>query len=718
VARRTNLIAAAAALTAAAASLVGAPQLAGAAEPTSVVAPITTLPRDVGATFYYSTVRDAASPTAGGPGSTAGNLALQAACGAGGTVSDPQWYALPAADLGPVRVFRKGDTHHSPGYTSLQFAYVNADTLAVLTCDGANRSWTTTAGVPVQLVAYTLDHRPQCTWEDESWCATSDPGYDLRQVAASVPANDRWQDATAITSLPFVDTVDTSNATPDFAAYDFTDCYYPADGWRASDVWWRYTPTTTGPISIKAGSARGSWPHVVVYKLTDTGPTPIPPALHDCDDEHLTAPLVAGVTYLVNVQHISDVWEPPAVGGPVTLAVGDPDALLPPSYGAVVLDPVAKTARIGWQAPPLPGVGAPITGYRVARNGTDTSGVGAWSTTVDATTRSFTFANLVAWQPYTFTVQALRGDVNGPRREILGVLAAAQPGVPRSVSATRGDARATVSWAPPANVGASVVSGYRVRRYAATGSTVQRTVTVAATARTYAFTGLTNGTGYRFDVTAINASGNGAVSPKTLVTTPVAAVRPSVPTSVTLARDEIAKTATLAWAPPTTSGSSPITGYVVTRSGVDSSGSGPLTRSLGVSARSLLLTGLVPGTRYVLTVAAVSAVGTGAAASTSVTLTTPGVPRSVTAAAGPTLATVTWLPPTAVGTGPVTGYRIRRYAGSSTTLQENLTVAATTRSYTFTGLRNGSTYSFDVTAINATGRGPASPRTPVVTPNP
>ncbi|HJQ07730.1 MAG TPA: fibronectin type III domain-containing protein [Nocardioides sp.] len=82
----------------------------------------------------------------------------------------------------------------------------------------------------------------------------------------------------------------------------------------------------------------------------------------------------------------------------------------------------------------------------------------------------------------------------------------------------------------------------------------------------------------------------------------------------------------------------------------------------------------------------------------SVSAGTPGAPRSVvaTAATDRAAVTVTWQPP-ADATG-VTGYRVQ-LAGST------VTVGATTRSHTFTGLAVGTDYVATVAAVNGVGVG-------------
>lgn len=86
-----------------------------------------------------------------------------------------------------------------------------------------------------------------------------------------------------------------------------------------------------------------------------------------------------------------------------------------PPASVQATSPAAGQVTVTWTRPGDDG-GAPITGYTVGRDGTDSHGGGPWSTDVPATTSSFTFLSLVPTAAYTFTVQAVNAQGKGQPR--------------------------------------------------------------------------------------------------------------------------------------------------------------------------------------------------------------------------------------------------------------------------------------------------------------
>jgi hypothetical protein len=94
----------------------------------------------------------------------------------------------------------------------------------------------------------------------------------------------------------------------------------------------------------------------------------------------------------------------------------------------------------------------------------------------------------------------------------------------------------------------------------------------------------------------------------------------------------------------------------------------------------------------------------------------PAAPTGVSATATQGSATVSWTAPSP-GTSPITSYTVTPYIGTVAQTPTTITGAPPLTSATITGLTNGVTYTFTVTATNATGSGPASAASNPVTPS-
>ena len=220
-------------------------------------------------------------------------------------------------------------------------------------------------------------------------------------------------------------------------------------------------------------------------------------------------------------------------------------------------------------------------------------------------------------------------------------------------------------------------------------------------------TGLTNGSAYRFQVSASNTEGTSPYSAPSAPVTPRAVPLPSAPSIGTpVAGNE---TVTVKWSRPASDGGSPIVGYVVRVFEGDREVGSEFANG---DIDTLDVTGLTNGTGYSFDVAAAVQAGTGPASARSVVVTpttpvvAPGAPASVTATAGIGLATVRWSAPAADGGAPITSYTVRTFAGTTVVRTQNL--PATARSVVVVGLTNKTDYTFDVTAANRVGPGKAS----------
>lgn len=275
------------------------------------------------------------------------------------------------------------------------------------------------------------------------------------------------------------------------------------------------------------------------------------------------------------------------------------------------------------------------------------------------------------------------------------------PGAPNAVSAVPGDGQATVSWSAPSSNGGSAITSYTV-----TSSPGSFTASTSGTS--VPVTGLTDGTSYTFTVTATNGIGTGPASAPSSPVTPVAgATVPGAPTGVNATPGD--GQASVSWTAPASDGGASITGYKVT-----SSPGGFTGNSVG-AATSAVVSGLTDGTSYTFTVTATNSVGTGPASGPSPAVipvsgaTVPDAPTAVSAVPGDGQATVSWSPPASDGGAAITSYKVTSSPGG-------FTATNATSPVTVTGLTDGTSYTFTVTATNSVGTGPASAPSPAVIP--
>lgn len=377
-------------------------------------------------------------------------------------------------------------------------------------------------------------------------------------------------------------------------------------------------------------------------------------------------------------------------------------------------------ATVNWIAPVADG-GSPITAYTV--NVATVNGVAPVppvTVSAPATARTATLSGLTNGAAYTFSVTASNaigaGPASAPSAAVTPSAPITPPGAPTGVTATAGNAQATVAWAAPAGNGGSAITGYTVRVATANGAPPVTPISVSApaTALSATVTGLSNGTTYTLTVTAANATGAGAASaPSNSVTPTAGPVAPGAPTGVSATAGNAQ--ATVSWTAPTANGGSAITSYTVTS--IPAGGAA----TVAAPATTATVAGLTNGTAYTFVVAAANSAGSGPASAPSASVTPigpPGAPTAVTAVAGNAQAGVSWTAPAANGGSPISAYTVSVATanGVAPTIPIVVTAAAPAATATVTGLTNGTAYTFVVTAANAAGSGPASVPSAAVTP--
>jgi fibronectin type 3 domain-containing protein len=357
----------------------------------------------------------------------------------------------------------------------------------------------------------------------------------------------------------------------------------------------------------------------------------------------------------------------------------------------------ASSVSLAWD-PANDDVG--VTGYRVYRGGTN---VGQ----VDGGTLAYTDTGLTDATQYTYTVTAI--DAVGHESSASNAihpttLDATAPSRPTGLTAApvAGQTRIDLNWtAATDNLG---VTGYRIYR---DGSATPLD-SVGGSTTSYSDTTVAPATQYTYTVTAIDAAGNESLASDPATTMSSDTIPPQPPT--TLTATAVSETRIdLSWSGATDNLG--VTGYQIFRNG----SSTPIA-SVGASPTSYSNTGLTAGTTYSYTVKAVDASGNTSDASPSASATTldttaPTPPTSVTATpVSETQIDLSWSG--ANDNVGVTGYRIFRNGGATPIA----TVGASPTTYSNTGLTAGTTYSYTVKAVDASGNvSNASPTATVTT---
>jgi titin len=385
--------------------------------------------------------------------------------------------------------------------------------------------------------------------------------------------------------------------------------------------------------------------------------------------------------------------------------IDEMDADPPSAPLNLVATPGNGKITLTWSAPSSNG-GSTITGYKVYR-GTSSGSLSILTTLGNVLT--YTNTGLTNGQTYHYKVSAVNSAGEGLQSSEVSSTPVTVPTAPQSFSATAGNTQIVLSWSPPANDGGAVITGYKV--YRGTSSGGETLLTTLGNFLNFNNTGLTNGVTYYYKVSAVNAIGEGPQSSEVLVK-PVGP--PSAPylTSGKAGNGHVV----LAWTVPDNNGGSAITGYKVYR-GTTTNGE-TLIAELG-NVLTYNSTGLTNGVTYFHKVSAVNSIGE-SSLSNELNATPALVPLPPTldsATPGNAQVVLNWRAPTDDGGAPIIQYKV--YRGTSTGGEVWLITLGSVLNYTNTGLANGVTYYYKVSAVNAIGEGPQSSEvsaTPVTVP--
>ena len=389
---------------------------------------------------------------------------------------------------------------------------------------------------------------------------------------------------------------------------------------------------------------------------------------------------------------------------------------------------------LSWSAPGDTG-GSSITNYLIQYN---TTGTPPWSSSYStpSSSPSYVFSGLSNGTTYYFQVAAVNGYCtgDGPLSGLFSdssnaATPATTPDPPPylSITTTSGVSSISVVWYTPSNTGGAAVTSYTLQ-YRVSGSggsfTTISGIPTTPTPPHYTIGSLANNTTYEIQVASVNPAGQGSFSASVLGTTDTT---PDNPTNLhgTPGNQQVS----LTWTAPNNDGGSVITGYLIEfkldslivppgswTQITTSNTTPPLSYVVGPTSSPTPYP-LTNGSLYDFRVSAVNGVGIG---SQSIIIkvmpsTTPGlsvITSSVSCDNQQIL--VTWAAPVDTGGLPILSYNLQYSSTSSTgswlpTIPD--TFSASTRSYRFTGLTNGTQYYFQVRANNSNGLGSYSAQT-------
>jgi hypothetical protein len=192
------------------------------------------------------------------------------------------------------------------------------------------------------------------------------------------------------------------------------------------------------------------------------------------------------------------------------------------------------------------------------------------------------------------------------------------------------------------------------------------------------------------------------------IRTPIATV-PDAPTGLSAA-SVTSSAAALSWTAPAYNGGASISNFTVETSR-DGGSTWAVVPHVTSTSVTLALSGLAPGTRYEVRVAAINGVGRSDYLIGSVTTAAvaASAPRTVTASlVTPFSLTLSWLIPLSNGGAAITDYKVEVSSNSGTTWTSIPHTASNSLSFNVTSLNRATSYRFRVSAINSFGAGALS----------
>lgn len=283
------------------------------------------------------------------------------------------------------------------------------------------------------------------------------------------------------------------------------------------------------------------------------------------------------------------------------------------------------------------------------------------------------------------------------------------PSSPINLNGIANDSSVDLSWTAPPNNGGAPITNYIIEYKEATANLWNTFNKPISTANSLKITGLTNGIGYVFRVSAVNNVGAGNYSSQSSTIIPkLIASAPGAPTNLVAQADQGA--AKLTWVAPINDGGSSIIDYVIeyTTDGVSWTTYPDEVSAITVG---IIVKNLISGKTYLFRIAAKNSIGTGSYSNIS----NPIMPTAIIATIDnpknismflktSNQVNLAWDPPDDPSRlFEITGYNIRyKSIADSEWIDFNNSTAPFNNGYAFAevfGLTTGETYHFQIRAI-------------------
>jgi len=191
---------------------------------------------------------------------------------------------------------------------------------------------------------------------------------------------------------------------------------------------------------------------------------------------------------------------------------------------------------LSWTAPTTDG-GSAVTGYRIEWTSAQTVGMISGMVLALPTSTTYTLTGLANGGSYSVTVAAVNAEGAGTATTAVQGTPYAPPVPPDPPGGLGGvlvEGLLVLSWSAPGLTGGATVTGYRIEQRITGGDMWSVVIDNTGSGfTTYNVLGLTGGTTYDFQVSAINAAGMGPMSTSWSTTIPTTTTSTTIPTTTT-----------------------------------------------------------------------------------------------------------------------------------------------------------------------------------------